>query len=81
MTDEENTEGTEETESKHGLDSAQKGADVEGSLQTDNPSVDDTAGSGGEGDDAGGLGDRTGAASGPAPDEPSGGEDTAEKRK
>jgi hypothetical protein len=78
MTDEENTEATE---SKHGMDSAQKGVDADGSKQTDNPDIDEIEGTGGEGDDRGGLGDRTGAAGGAAPTEPGGDKDTAEKRK
>lgn len=60
----------EETESKHGMDSADKGEGADGSKQADNPGVDEIAGSGGEGDDQGGLGDRTGAAGGGGPTEP-----------
>ncbi|MBA2516550.1 MAG: hypothetical protein H0V22_04415 [Solirubrobacterales bacterium] len=58
MTDE------EQTQSKHGMDSADKGKDAEGSKQADNPDVEGIEGTGGEGDDQGGLGDRTGGSGG-----------------
>jgi len=62
MSDEETS--SEETESKHGLDSTDKGQDAEGSKQADNPGVEEIEGTGGEGDDQGGLGDRTGGSGG-----------------
>ena len=66
MSDEETS--SEETESKHGLDSADKGQDAEGSKQADNPGVEEIEGTGGEGDDQGGLGDRTGGSGGAVAD-------------
>lgn len=67
MGDEETHDG--ESESKHGMDSADKGQDAEGSKQADNPGVEDIEGTGGEGDDQGGLGDRTGGSGGAVADE------------
>jgi len=60
---------SDETESKHGIDSADKGQDAEGSKQADNPSLEDIEGTGGEGDDQGGLGDRTGGSGGAVAEE------------
>ena len=73
-------EHDEQTESKHGIDAADKEG-AEGAKQKDNPNVDETAGTGGEGDDQGGLGDRTGGAGGAAPTEPHGGRDSGELRR
>ncbi len=71
----------EETQSKHGIDSADKGEDAEGAKQADNPGVEEVEGSGGEGDDQGGLGDRTGGAGGDQPTEPHGDKNTAQLKK
>jgi hypothetical protein len=62
-------------------DKAAAEQDAEGSKQKDNPDVDETAGTGGEADDKGGLGDRTGAAGGGTPTEPHGGHDAEELRR
>jgi len=80
MSDEETS--SEETESKHGRDSADKGQDAEGSKQADNPGVEEIEGTGGEGDDQGGLGDRTGGSGGAVADKTEEGvTDSGEHRK
>ena len=70
----------EQTESKHGPDAADKEG-AEGAKQEDNLGIDETAGSGGEGDDQGGLGDRTGASGGAETTEPHDSHDASEGRK
>ena len=79
MSDEETS--SEETESKHGLDSADKGQDAEGSKQADNPGVEEIEGTGGEGDDQGGLGDRTGGSGGEVAEHEEGSTKSGEHRK
>ncbi len=71
----------EETESKHGMDSTDKGEDAEGSKQADNPGVEEIEGTGGEGDDQGGLGDRTGGSGGELSETEEGSTDEAADRK
>lgn len=77
MTDHDDDRATEsEREEEAGSEQV-----AEGAKQKDNPDVEDTAGTGGEGDDQGGLGDRTGAAGGGTPTEPHGGHDAGELRR
>ena len=80
MSDEETQ--SEEGQSKHGIDSVDKGEGADGSKQRDNPGVEEIEGSGGEGDDQGGLGDRTGGSGGAVADKTEEGvTDSGEHRK
>lgn len=72
---------SEQATSKHGADSAAKGEGADGSKQADNPSLDEIAGSGGEGEDQGGLGDRTGASGGAVAETEEGSTEAGEHRK
>lgn len=74
------SEDDDKNQSKHGMDAADKKG-AEGAKQKDNPGIDEVAGTGGEGEDQGGLGDRTGASGGEKPTEPHGARDAAERRK
>jgi hypothetical protein len=74
------SEQGDQDESKHGIDAADKEG-AEGAKQKDNPGIDEVAGSGGEGDDKGGLGDRTGASGGATPTEPDESHDAGELRR
>jgi len=78
--------GDEETQSdealsKHGTDSADKGEGADGSKQGDNPGVEEIEGTGDEGEDQGGLGDRTGASGGAVAETEEGSTDAGEHRK
>ena len=73
-------EHDEQAPSKNGIDAADKEG-AEGAKQNDNPGIDEVAGTGGEPDDQGGLGQRTGGAGGAAPTEPHGAHDAGERRK
>lgn len=54
----------DQTRDEPATDKPNQGETTEGAKQGDNPGVDEISGTGAEGDDQGGLGDRTGGAGG-----------------